>query len=223
MNASNAQSEITRTLRIILTSLLILVAQLAFMGSLSAQSFKFGPRIGIASSPFEIQDIENINDIAVTFQDGSPEYQVGAFARIAALGFFIQPEFLFTTASASYLVEDLRNGGSEIFNEQYYHVELPVMAGIKMGPIRLQGGPVYRLNLGNSSDFFTADGFSRSFTNSTVGVQTGIGVDIGKKLVFDLKYELPLAAASDDITIFGQTHSLSNRGAHAVASMGISF
>lgn len=223
MNLTNTQNEITRALRIILTSLIILVAQLAFMGTMSAQSLKFGPRIGIASSPFDVQDIENINDIAVTFQEGSPEYQVGAFARVALFGVFIQPEFLFTTASASYLVEDLKNGGSEIFDEQYYHVELPVMAGIKLGPIRLQGGPVYRLNLGNSSDFFSAEGFSRRFANSTVGVQTGIGLDIGRKLVFDLKYELPLAAASDDITILGQTHTLSNRGAHAVVSMGISF
>lgn len=223
MYPQTAHSDISHTLRLILTALFVFVIQLGFMGSLSAQSFKFGPRIGIASSPFEIQDIDNVNDIAVTFQDGSPEYQVGAFAQFAALGLFIQPEFLFTTSSASYLVEDLRDGGREIFNEQYYHVELPVMAGIKLGPIRLQGGPVYRLNLGNSSDFFTTDGFSRSFTNSSVGVQTGIGLDIGKKLVFDLKYELPLANASDDLTIFGQSHELSSRGAHAVASMGISF
>jgi len=223
MNSRSNQNEITQTLRLVLSCLLVLVVQIALMGSLSAQSIKFGPRIGIASSPFEIQDIENVNDIAVTFQDGSPEYQVGVFARVAALGLFIQPEFLFTTSSASYLVEDLGNGGREIFNEQYYNVEIPVMAGIKLGPIRLQGGPVYRLNLGNSSDFFTTDGFSRSFTNSTVGVQTGIGLDIGKKLVFDLKYELPLSGATDDITILGQSHELSSRGAHAVASMGISF
>lgn len=223
MNSRTAQNEITQTLRLILTCLIVLVVQLALMGSLSAQSFMFGPRIGIASSPFEIQEIDNINDFAITFQDGSPEYQVGAFARVAAFGLFIQPEFLFTTSSASYLVEDLGDGGREIFNEQYYNVEIPMMAGLKLGPIRLQGGPVYRLNLGNSSDFFTREGFSRSFVNSTVGVQTGIGLDIGKKLVFDLKYELPLAGATDDITIFGQSHNLSTRGAHAVASMGISF
>lgn len=223
MDSRTTQNEIIHTLRLILRCLVLFVIQLAFMGSLSAQSVKFGPRVGIASSPFEIQEIENISDFAITFQDGSPEYQVGVFARVAAFGLFVQPEFLFTTSSASYLVEDLGDGGREIFNEQYYNVEIPVMAGLKLGPIRLQGGPVYRLNLGNSSDFFTTDGFSRSFVNSTVGVQTGIGLDIGKKLVFDLKYELPLTGTTDDITIFGQSHSLSTRGAHAVASMGISF
>ncbi len=223
MNASQINKSVNSTLKLILTSLIIFILQLAFMSSLSAQSFKFGPRVGVASSPLSMDDIDNIGDFAISFQEGSPEYQAGAFARLELLGLYVQPEFLFTTASASFLVEDLQNGGTEIFDEQYYHVEMPMMAGIKLGPIRLQGGPVYRLNLGNSSDFFTADGFTRRFNNSTVGLQTGVGLDIGKKIIFDLKYELPLSDASDDISILGQTHELSNRGSHFVASMGISF
>ncbi len=223
MYASDIYSNVSKTLRLILGALLVFVAQILLMGSLSAQAFKVGPRVGIASSAIDARNIQSFNDFAVSFQDGSPEYQIGAFARLQGLGLFVQPEFLFTTASASYLVEDLQNGGREIFREQYYNVELPLMAGLKLGPIRLQGGPVYRLNLGNSSDFFTAEGFSRSFTDATVGIQTGVGLDIGKKLIFDLKYELPLGDATDNITIFGQTHELSSRGAHFVASMGFSF
>lgn len=223
MYTQEPSSPVVKTLRLILSSLGIIVLQLLLMSSMSAQTLMFGPRIGIASSPINAADIDNFQDFAVSFQDGSPEYQVGAFARIQALGLFIQPEFLFTTSSASFLVEDLRNGGREIFDEQYYHVEMPLMAGLKLGPIRLQGGPVYRVNLGNNSDFFTTDGFGRSFKNSEVAVQTGVGLDIGKKLVFDLKYELPLYDTGDDLTLFGQTHTLSQRGSHFVASMGISF
>ncbi len=222
-NSQPATHDLLSALRAVLISLIFLVLQIGLMSSLAAQNFKFGPRIGIASSPLVVQDIQNLQEVAISFQDGSPEYQVGVFARIQALGIFLQPELLFTTASGSFLVEDLKNGGTEIFKEQYYHVELPVMAGIKLGPIRFQGGPVYRMNLGNRSDFFSAEGFSRRFTSSQVGLQTGVGLDIGKKLVFDLKYELPLNQVSDEITIFGSTHNLSNRGTHLVASMGISF
>ncbi|MDP5172202.1 MAG: PorT family protein [Bacteroidia bacterium] len=223
MHVPQSQPSVVNTIRLIATAVFLFAMQLAFMSSLSAQSLKFGPRIGIASSPVNAQNIQNFNDFAVSFQEGSSEYQIGVFGRLQAFGLFIQPEFLFTTSSAAYLVEDLRSGGQEIFKEQYYNVEMPVMAGFKLGPIRLQGGPVYRLNLGNSSDFFTTDGFSRSFQNSNVGIQTGVGLDIGKKLVFDLKYELPLSDTGDEISILGQTHDLSSRGSHFVASMGISF
>ena len=190
---------------------------------LQAQSFKFGPRFGVATSPINPQDISDWQDFAVSFQDGSAEYQVGAFARVGLLGVYIQPEFLFTTSSANYLVTDLLDGGTEIFRERYYNVEIPMMAGIKLGPVRAQAGPVYRLNLGNSSEFFSRSGFGRSFADSEVGIQAGMGLDIGKKLVLDLKYEFNMNDIGNDITIFGQTHQLSNRGSQFVGSIGYSF
>ena len=99
------------------------------------------PRFGVASSPINPQDISDWQDFAVSFQDGSAEYQLGAFARVGLLGFYIQPEFLFTTSSANYLVTDLLDGGTEIFRERYYNVEIPMMAGIKLGPVRAPGRP----------------------------------------------------------------------------------
>ncbi|MEL6670724.1 MAG: porin family protein [Bacteroidota bacterium] len=204
-------------------ALLVLTLSFGFLFQSQAQKLKFGPRFGIASPSLNMQDIDDWQDVAISLQDQTPEYQAGLFARLQLGGLYIQPEFLFSTSSAKFLVEDLIDGGSEIMREQYYNVEIPVMAGLKLGPFRAQGGPVYRMNLGNSSDFFTREGFGRNFKGSEVGIQAGIGLDLGKKIALDLKYELPMDGSGDEISLFGQTHTLSDRGTHLVASVGFSF
>ncbi|MEM8887187.1 MAG: outer membrane beta-barrel protein [Bacteroidota bacterium] len=194
-----------------------------FFGSqVQAQKFKFGPRIGVATSPLNGSDF-NFDDFDISFQDGSAEYKAGVFARLQLLGLYVQPEFLFTTSSGNFLVSDLVNGGSEILREQYYNVEIPIMAGIKLGPFRAHGGPVYRINLDNNSDFLSINGFGRGFRESTVSLQAGVGLDIGRKMVLDINYGFNLSDNRDEISLFGQTHELTDQGAQLSASLGFSF
>ncbi len=159
----------------------------------------------------------------VSFQDGSAEYKAGVFARLQLFGLYVQPEFLFSTSSGNFLVSDLVNGGSEILREQYYNVEIPIMAGIKLGPFRAHGGPVYRINLDNNSDFLSINGFGRGFRESTVSLQAGVGLDIGRKMVLDINYGFNLSDNRDEISLFGQTHELTEQGAQLSASLGFSF
>ncbi|MEM6807533.1 MAG: porin family protein [Bacteroidota bacterium] len=191
-------------------------------GQVQAQKFKFGPRIGVATSPLNGSDF-NFEDFDISFQDGSAEYKAGVFARLQLLGLYIQPEFLFSTSSGNFLVSDLVNGGSEILRERYYNVEIPIMAGIKLGPFRAHGGPVYRVNLDNNSDFLSINGFGRGFRESTVSLQAGVGLDIGRKMVLDINYGFNLSDNRDEITLFGQTHDLTEQGAQLSASLGFSF
>lgn len=195
-----------------------------FFGSQAqAQKFKFGPRFGVATSSLNGGNFGDFDDFDISFQDGSAEYKAGVFARLQLLGLYVQPEFLFTTSSGNFLVSDLVNGGSEIFSERYYNVEIPIMAGVKLGPFRLQGGPVYKVNLDTNSDFLSVDGFGRGFRESTVSLQAGVGLDIGKKMVLDVNYGFNLSDSRDDITLFGQTHDLTQQGAQLSASLGFSF
>jgi len=195
-----------------------------FFGSqVQAQKFKFGPKFGVATSSLNGGDFSEFDDFDISFQDGSAEYKAGVFARLQILGLYIQPEFLFSTSSGNFLVSDLVNGGSEIFREQYYNVEIPIMAGIKLGPFRAHGGPVYKVNLDTNSDFLSVDGFGRGFRQSTVSLQAGVGLDIGRKMVLDINYGFNLSDSRDEITLFGQTHDLTEQGAQLSASLGFSF
>jgi hypothetical protein len=194
----------------------------------SAQNLKFGPRFGIASSGIEasslnIKNGDDLDALRIQLQESSPEYQIGAFARVSLFGLYLQPEALITTSKASFAYEDLINGGTQQLTERRVNLEVPIMAGLKLGPFRVQGGPVYRMNLANSSELSQIDGLSRSFREAKVGLQAGVGLDLGKKIVVDLKYEGDLSGTRDELTIFGQTHEVSEHGGRLVGSVGISF
>ncbi|MDX1909268.1 MAG: outer membrane beta-barrel protein [Bacteroidia bacterium] len=209
--------------RVFTLSLLVLVSAPAF-----AQKLKFGPRFGVAASGIQaeelmIKDLNDVDALRLELQNASPEAQLGVFGRLQILGFYVQPEALLTTSSAEFLVEDLQNGGTELLKERYYNLEVPLMAGVKLGPLRAQAGPVYHMNLGNASDFTTLDGFSRRFRDSAVGFQAGAGLDLGKKIVLDVKYELDMNGVRDEVTVFGQSHPVSQQGGRLIGSVGFSF
>lgn len=193
----------------------------------SAQNLKFGPRFGVGASGIEAQDlvIRNENDVEalrLQLQNASPEVQMGVFGRVSLLGLYVQPEVLLATSSARYLYEDAISGGTELLKEQYYRLEVPVMFGLKLGPLRAQGGPVFHTPLANASELTTISGLSRSYRESSTGIQAGLGLDLGKKVVFDVKYEANLSGVRDEITIFGQSHAVSTQGSRVIASLGIS-
>lgn len=196
--------------------------------TVTAQKLKFGPRIGISSAGVELDDliIKDANDVQqlkLTLQNSTPEYQVGAFARVQLLGIYVQPELLFTTASSTYEVEDAQTGDISERTERYYNVEIPIIGGLKLGPLRAQAGPVFRTQLGNKSDLADIDNYGRKFKESTVGFQAGVGVDLGKKIVLDLKYEPNLGRFRDDVTIMGNTYAISDRKSQLIFAAGYSF
>ena len=199
---------------------------LGFASQLQAQNFKLGPKFSVSSSgisgtDFQVQNLQDLRELQVSLQEASPEYHVGIFSRLTLLGFYIQPELALTTSRVSYLVEDLTGGGTEAANEQYLGLEMPIMAGIKLGPFRANAGPVYRMNLTSVSDLADVQGFGRRFQESTLGLQAGVGLDLGKKIVLDLRYETNLNRPTDEVTVFGQTHKLSEYSGQWVAGIGI--
>ncbi|MEO1449216.1 MAG: outer membrane beta-barrel protein [Bacteroidota bacterium] len=207
---------------------IMLALGILMIAPLSAQKLKFGPRFAVSSSGIEpndlvIQNSADLDQLALSLSETSPNYQIGLFGRLQILGLYIQPEFLLSTSSATFLYEDLTTGDEESLTERYFELEMPIMAGIKFGPFRLQAGPVYRMNLSNNSNLNNIDGLTRNFQSSTVGLQGGVGLDLGKKLVLDLKYEAPLGRLRDEVTIFGQTHEVTDRSGQLIGSIGYSF
>ena len=192
------------------------------------QGIKFGPRLAVSSAGIQPQDLvirdqNDLNALSVKLQDASPEYQVGFFGRVSLLGLYVQPELLISTATASYLYEDMTDGTTGTAQERYFNLEVPVMAGVKFGPFRLQGGPVYRMNIAGTSDLKDIEGLSRNFEQASLGFQGGVGLDLGKKIVLDLKYETAIPTLGDEVTFLGQTHTLNQHSGQLIGSVGVSF
>ncbi len=207
---------------------LIILFSILFVTAASAQ-VKFGVRGGLSSTDlkpgsFVVTNQAAAEEFTLSTKEANYGYHLGVFLQAGGEKFFIQPEVLFNSSSVDYTLTG--DGAGElmnsIFSETYRNVDIPIMLGFKLGPLRLQGGPVGHLHLDSSSDLTDFQGYEENFKTMTYGYQTGIGLDFWK-FVIDLKYEGNFSNFGDHFTFFGNQFSFDQRPGRVVASVGIAF
>ena len=104
------------------------------------------------------------------------------------LGFMIQPEILFSMAENNISVTE--NAVTEVKEQKFNRLDVPLMLGIKLGPARLMAGPVGSVVISSPGDIFSDA--ENLYKRATFGGQAGIGLDIAKKLTLDVRYEFGL-------------------------------
>jgi hypothetical protein len=182
-------------------SVFIVAALTLFSFSSYAQLFTLGPKIGISSSKVTVADDVD----AIAAGDAEVGFHAGLFTRVSILGFYVQPEVLFTSTSGNIVIddEDVTSNYEAVQNLTYNKLDVPVMVGIKIGKIiRVNAGPSFSFIL--SGDFRddaagAIDQVKQDYESANVGYQVGIGLDISK-LVIDLKYENNLSALGETVT-----------------------
>jgi opacity protein-like surface antigen len=181
--------------------------------AVSAQSqIKFGIRAGLTSSTVEADKIEftNSNTTIETANDAKVGIQFGLFSQITLGGLFIQPELLLATSGGVIKVHDITNNTTTLKDQRFTKVDLPVLVGAKMGPLRIGVGPVASMVLNSKSELTDLSGYDDKFKKATFGYQAGIGLDIWK-LAIDLKYEGNLSKLGDGVTVAGEKRSFDSR------------
>ncbi|MBK6266023.1 PorT family protein [Marivirga sp. S37H4] len=161
--------------------LLTTIVFIFLFGSIAeAQVFTIGPKVGISSTQVSLKDH------ADRFEEGDANYsyQVGAFARINILGFFVQPEAYFNSVQGEYVSRN-NLGNKETVTLNQNKIDVPILFGYKLGPLRLNIGPVASFNMDSEVD---KDDAVNEYKNAVFAYQAGIGVDISK-LTLDLRYE----------------------------------
>lgn len=180
----------------------------------------------------------NISAPSITFTPSSYDmgYHFGAFARVKLLGIFVQPELIFSQTKTTLNIkeqnkEDLAASFLESTSQiTYTNFDIPVMVGVKLGPLRLNAGPVASFKLGNNSDESATDeinGMVNDFTEvtkkATFGGQAGVGLDILGKVTLDVRYEFPLSKLGDSVKLGDYTYNTDQRASQFLASIGIMF
>lgn len=190
---------------------LILIAGLAFIFAYTAQSqIKFGFRGAITSSTMEADKVSTQNYTLESVKDARIGFQVGLISQIQIQAFFLQPELLLSTSGGVVRVSDINNGTSQLKDQKFTKVDIPVLLGGKLGPLRLGVGPVATMVIKSKSEVNDINQFSDKFKKATFGYQAGIGLDIWK-LAFDVKYEGNLSRMGDKVTIAGSDVSFDRR------------
>ncbi|MBL0099591.1 MAG: hypothetical protein IPP49_05645 [Saprospiraceae bacterium] len=101
-------------------------------------------------------------------------------------------------------------------------MDIPVLAGIKLGVLRFQGGIVGHLFINSVSDVVDIKGYEQKFKTATYGWQAGTGLDIWK-LRLDLTFEGNLDKFGDHITVGGHPYAFSDAPTRLLLTMGYKF
>ena len=212
--------------RIILIALLIIPLSMV----LNAQ-IKFGIKAGITSTSIKVDDIiaiddaSDIEELAIEGLGSRIGLQGGVFSRITIAKLFIQPELLFTSTSGEIEITELLEDGSienKIKDQEFKQIDIPIMIGYKVGPLRLQAGPIASIVIDSQSALLDYDNYEEEFNGATWGYQVGIGLDI-KKITIDIKYEGNLSKLGDGVTIGGETQEFDSRNSQFVFTLGFFF
>lgn len=191
---------------------------------------KFGLKAGITSTSISVNDLivvddTGLNDLLVKGANSKVGIQGGLMARITILKLYVQPELLFTSTGGEVEVTEYSTGNpiTTIENQKFNKIDIPIMVGYKIGPLRLQAGPIASIVVSNKSVLEDYTNYEEEFNGATWGYQAGLGLDIGKKLTIDVKYEGSLSKLADGVNIGSQSFDFDSRTSQTVFSLGYFF
>ena len=197
---------------------------------------KFGLKAGVSTTSLSMPTIKTVTSPA---SSGSNTYTVdaltnakygfhfGAFVRLTFFGVYLQPEVLFSTRTNEYTVKDVTNQASPvsyIAKQSFNKLDIPVMLGFKLGPLRLNAGPVGSLLINSPKAIITNPDFKNNYNRMTIGYQAGVGFDLFNFLTFDLRYEGSLKKYQNQIqNLTGTKFTLDDRPNAFLLSVGLMF
>jgi hypothetical protein len=175
----------------------LVLVLLVFLGSLSAYAQKngFGLKGGLSSTQVNFEGDQLVPS------DAQLGYHLGVFARFGGIGFFVQPEVLFTQTSGKFKLElpPASSTSPTQYEAKFNRLDVPVMAGFRLLKIiRVMAGPIASFNIDSSLKEAGTTVQNIDFKQETLGYQTGVGVDLGN-LTFEGKYEGGLSRFTENV------------------------
>lgn len=187
--------------------------------------FKAGIRAGISTPNLDKESISQ-QGLNLAIKEAKYGYHLGLFAR-ASLGktFYLQPEVLFNSNTVDFEIGEIGSGFmNNVLNEKYQNLDIPMMLGLKLGPLRIEGGPVGHVFIQSKSELEgEVAGYKQRFKDFTMGYQGGLGFDIGKRLLVDVRYEGNFNDFGEHMTIAGERINFSQNPSRIVMTAGFAF
>ncbi len=198
----------------------ILLLVVGFFGlETQAQIFQLGARAGIGRADFTINDDLTLDaNTTVTVRPAEPNtaFHVGAYTRFKILGFYVQPELLYTSHPSTIAFTNLSTGEEIDVQVNWNRLDIPVLVGIKLGPVRINAGPMFSTTLGSNDD---NDEVEIGVAGTSFGYQYGIGLDLGKFLI-DLKGEGSFDEPIESLSGGGDAFPLNGGSRQVLLSVG---
>lgn len=180
--------------------IILFFAALSISFSSYSQLFEIGPRVELTTSNLNLKE-----EFETLKSEGSIlGFKAGLYTRISLLGFYVQPEVLFSQQGGEISVNDGSNAIDEVAKLQYNKIDVPVMIGKRFAKVfRFNFGPTFSYVLSDEvSNLNDLTDVAQNYNDAIIGYQVGIGLDISK-LRLDVKYEGNLSKFGDSISIPG--------------------
>ncbi len=189
-----------------------------------ARTAKIGIKGGLYFStlPHEIgTDINNATLFALN--ESNTGYHIGLVGAFVFPGFFIQPELLFTGTGhyMQLLSEDIPEH-EQYFNQNFQHLAMPLLLGMKLGPLKIGAGPVFSVLLNQFNDYERFSDINIRVKHATLGYQLGVGLQVGS-LLLEGRYESSLSKYGDGVSVGNQTFDFDMRPRQMILSIGLLF
>jgi opacity protein-like surface antigen len=130
-----------------------------------------------------------------------------------------------SSGTTSFTVNNITNQNSPvsyIAKQTFNKLDIPVMLGFKLGPLRLNAGPTGSLLINSPTDLISNPDYKNNYSKMTIGYQAGVGFDLFKRLTFDLRYEGSLKKYQNQIqNLAGTKVNLDDRPNAFLLSVGI--
>lgn len=195
---------------------LLLVGFTLFSIISHAQNAKFGIKAG---GVFNVDNgvVNTLNGIYADKGKGSVGFQAGAMLRLDLVGFYLQPELLYTSFKNEY-----DDAGGRSFEIGKRRLDIPVNFGktFALGLVQLQTGPVFSYYFEDKIDLDDVQNAENDEFN--VGWQFGTGVNV-KDFVFDLRYEFGFGKLASKFVHDGLGYQTENRSQLLNLSVGYFF
>jgi len=193
---------------LVVTLLLIVVAAQA----------QFGIKAGANTASFKI---ESANQAVSEAKDATWGFHAGVFYRIKIAVLYLQPEAYFCSTGGSFSYD----GGIDPPTTETVdlnRIDIPILIGVKLGPIRINAGPVGMLNI---SENYSLEGMEADIKGMTWGYQAGLGIGLFGKLTLDARYEGPISEVANTVTLPDIVGELdpSTKQSQFLLSVGIMF
>lgn len=169
--------------------------QIGIKGGVNLSRLSFGNFVTTSTNP---NGSPNVNVDGQTFRNSISESldsktgtSFGIYMRFGR-NLFLQPELLYSTRAGSFDV--IRNGQTENVTIKTTSFDVPLLLGLKGGPIRVVAGPVvsFRIDdnqrLGEALRQYTNGSLNDAWSKAYYGYQVGGGLDLGS-FGLDVRYE----------------------------------
>ncbi len=177
-----------------------------------------GLRAGAGLSRANFSELSNAVTAIESIDDAGHElsYHAGAYLKIGLPFVFIQTEAIFHQLNQTASIND--GGDIRDIELDMSRIDIPILVGTKLGPLRAMVGPVYSAHLSDLSSKIGQD-----IESGTWGYQLGVGIEISR-IMLDLRYEgafSPWASQLIVDNVNGTTINTDLRSSQIILCLGI--